>query len=561
MSTDSSHVRFVIKGSKVECGQEFLVTNYPDLLIRDNIVDGVPDRNLINRELPKDELKLSNFITNRDDFVYHEITCNLSREFASILHDECKENLRKTRSEHFLDREMPNFHTYCLGGSNYLTAAGEVAYFYKCRPRLVAAIQALTCYDALPVEIAQNNYTLTSYTQEDGEEVVAPRYYIEPLIHRITSVAKKVPCLSQFFARYKDIFGQWFAVTPQLSITEPPGTLDLESLQKKVIFDPANDIDLSKGGIYDPDAVDDLITWLEGNRRQEVVVHQLADQVGDLNPGQYITTKLMFPPYTLPGGSWHSFILGKIWGAIRGFGEIFSTIFGLFIVGCLVWYFIKVLMNCGYIHRAHGCSPQLAWSFCTEVLFTHHYQKVQRQRKTASGRTNTDLTESPIKKRRTMGENIKRVLSCGCIDDLRPSDSDEELRNSPAGQATRQEMSEILNRQVQRQEERLAFTRRVRSSIETLNRDVAAFKRLDKSPPPYVTPPSSNIAQSETMIHPNVPRLSPIRNLEPTFEKTSYVSDPSGRTSGSEPTGERVNFTPLADAPLPQPGYTVDDSP
>ena len=146
--------------------------------------------------MPKDELKLSNFITNRDDYIYHEISRNLHREFATVLHDECKENLRKTKSEHFLDREMPNFYTYRLGGSNYLTATGEVAYFYKCRPRLVAAIQAQTCYDALPVEIARNNYTLTSYTEEDGEEVVAPRYYIEPLTHRITSVGKKVPCLS-----------------------------------------------------------------------------------------------------------------------------------------------------------------------------------------------------------------------------------------------------------------------------------------------------------------------------------------------------------------------------
>ena len=176
---------------------------------------------------------------------------------------------------------------------------------------------------------------------------------------------KKSPASRSSFARYKDIFDQWFAVTPQLSVREPPGTLDLESLQKKVLFDPANDIDLSKGGVYDPGAVDDLITWLEGNRRQEVVVYQLADQVGNLNPGQYITPKLMFPSYTLPGGSWHSFILGKIWGAIRRLGEIFSTIFGLFIVGHLVWYLVKVLMNCGYIHRAHGCSPQLAWSFCT----------------------------------------------------------------------------------------------------------------------------------------------------------------------------------------------------
>ena len=132
MSTDNSHVRFVLKGTKTKCGQGFLVTNYPDLLIRDTIVDGAPDRNLISRELPKDELKLSNFITNRDDFIYHEISLNLRREFASVLHDECKENFRKTKSEHFLVREMPSYHTYRLGGSNYLTAAGEVAYFNKC---------------------------------------------------------------------------------------------------------------------------------------------------------------------------------------------------------------------------------------------------------------------------------------------------------------------------------------------------------------------------------------------------------------------------------------------
>ena len=89
-------------------------------------------------------------------------------------------------------------------------------------------------------------------------------------------------------------------------------------------------------------------------------MYQLADQVGHLNPGEYISPKLMFPSYTLPGGSWHSFILGKIWGAFGGLGEIFSSIFGLLIVGRLVWYVVKVLMNCSYIHRMHGCPAKLA---------------------------------------------------------------------------------------------------------------------------------------------------------------------------------------------------------
>ena len=341
--------------------------------------------------------------------------------------------------------------------------------------------------------------------------MVAPRYYIEPLTHRITSVAKKVP-------PQKGIFGQWFAVTPQLSITEPPGTLDFESLQKKAHFDHANDIDLSRGGVYDPDAVDDLISWLEGNRRQEVIVHQLADQVGDLNPGQYITPKLMFPSYTLPGGSWHKFILGKIWGAIRGLGEIFSTIFGLFIVGRIVWYLIKVIMNCGYIHSAHGCSPKLAWSFCTEVLFTHHYRKVQHWQRpsTANGRSDNDPTERPRIRRRTIQEKFKNVFSCNCLDDLRPSDSDEELPNSPAGQTSRQEMTDIMNLTVRRQEDRLASTRRVQANIEALNREVEAMHRLDRSPPPYVTPPAS---QSDVIVHPNAPRVSPMRNADSESER------------------------------------------
>ena len=207
MSTDSSHVRFFVKGTKTECGQEFLTTNYPDLLIRDMVINSVPGRDLISRELPKNELKLSNFITNRDDFIYHEISCNLRREFTSVLHDECKGNLHKTKSEHFLDRRIPNFHTYRLGGSNYLTASGEVAYFYKRRPRHVAAIQDQTCYDA---QVVKNNYTLTAYKQEDGGQVMAPRYHIVPFTHRITSVAKKVPCLSQFFCLVQGHF--WLMV-------------------------------------------------------------------------------------------------------------------------------------------------------------------------------------------------------------------------------------------------------------------------------------------------------------------------------------------------------------
>ena len=276
-------------------------------------------------------------------------------------------------------------------------------------------------------------------------------------------------------------------------------------MQKKVHFDHANDIDLSRGGVYNPDAVDDLISWLESNRHQDVIVHQLADQVGDLNPGQYITPKLMFPSYTLPGGSWHKFILGKIWGAIRGLGEIFSTLFGLFIIVRLVWYLIKVLMNCGYIHSAHGCSPKLAWSFCTEVLFTHHYRKVQRQQRptTFPGRSDNDPTERPRKHRRTVPVRLKSIFDCTGKNNLRASSSDEEAGNSPAAQAARQEMDDMI----QRQADRIAQVQRVRAEINVLN-------SLDGSPPPYVSPPRSGVRQPDVTVHPYALRISPMINGE-----------------------------------------------
>ena len=544
MSTDHSHVRFVIKGEKIECDQTFLTTNYQDLMVRKTMIKGVMDRELVTRQLPKDELKLSTFITNRDDYVYHTITRTLQREFSSILSDECKVNLRKTKTEHFLERQLPGLHMYRLGGSNYLTAAGEVAYFYKCRPRLVAAIRADTCYDALPVEIAKENSTLTTYFQADGQEAVVPNFYVEPLAHRLTSVAKKVPCLSKFFARYQDIFGQWFAVTPNLATTEPPGKLDLKTLNKRVSFSAASDVDLSRGGVYDPDAVDDLITYLEGNRRQDVVLHQIADQVGDLSPGQYITPRLMFPPHTLPGGSWHTFILGKLWGAIRGLGEIFSSIFGLLIVGLLVWYVVKVLMNCSYIHSVHGCSAQLAWSFCTEVFFTRIYR---REQGLVSERSDNDPSSGPRSNIRNRIFNFGNIFASKQNDNNESGDPDDSIPMP---------MQPIRRSQSVSQLRKHTDSTNPSHFQSQLDRALAAFQPyppgMSGSPPPqdYVNDPmvGSPLETTRTKLSTPVTTSEVARDgieIPPLPVQVGQAAGPFGPATRVKRTPNRIAFTPI----------------
>ena len=67
-------------------------------------------------------------------------------------------------------------------------------------------------------------------------------------------------------------------------------------------------------------------------------------------------------------------------------------------------------MNCGYIHSAHGCSQHLAWSFCTEVLFTHYYRKMQRKQQ-----SDNDPSGHP-RNRRTLRECVMSAACCSCLD-------------------------------------------------------------------------------------------------------------------------------------------------
>ena len=154
--------------------------------------------------------------------------------------------------------------------------------------------------------------------------------------------------------------------------------------------------------------------------------------------------------------------------------------------------------------------------------------------------------------------------SCGCIDDFQSSDSDD----GPASPASRQEMADIMDRAVQRQQDRLDSTRRVRANIEALNREVDTLHRIENSPPPYVTPPVSEITA-----HPNAPRSSPMRNAEVESERVTYRPDSSGQTFGRVqyarlPATERFTFTPVPGEstatsqprPLPNPPAAFNDN-
>ena len=293
--------------------------------------DGTLKAGLVKRHLPKDKISLSIFITNRDDTLYHHAKEQIRKEFVTIMKEDCHSNLEKSKTQHFLERKMPDFRSYRLGRANYVTTAGELMYFYKCEPNLTVAIETKTCYDALPIEIVWNP------KQAIRKQLPThPSYFLEPVTHRISQKAQEIPCILRFFSRYKDIFDRWFAITLTFERTDPPEIVNVQMLNRaiNVTYD---DTDFSQGGIYSKEDIDSLQRYLQMCRLQQASSYKLAPQAGNLNPNQVIIPSNLFPSYTLPGGSWHTFILGRIWGSLRSMGEIASVCLASCVILRTVW--------------------------------------------------------------------------------------------------------------------------------------------------------------------------------------------------------------------------------
>lgn len=422
VSTDKSLLRFVLKGNMEYCKRHVTRTNYDNIVLYEaNNPDGSRKRDLFKRELPPGSVSLSLFVVNRDDVLYHKLLQQVREEYSAVVADDCRAELEKTKLNHFLEREIPGYRSYRLGGSNYVTAAGEVIYTFKCKPTLVQALESDFCYDALPIRMVKETDHV-KFTKVDGTENEAPKHFLEPLTHRITSTAAKVPCVAKFFARYKDYFGRWFVITPRLKTVDAPDKLSVELLHRQANFSAFEETDFSQGGLYSTDEIDSLQNYLEMGRIQNAITIKLAEQATQLRPEDYLSPGMLFPPHAIPGGSWSTFIMGKVWGWIRSLGEFASIGLAILIIVRTTWYLIKVIVNCKLLYGVHGLSLGLGWAFCTEVLFAHHYRRSNHR-----GRLNPMGRQDPNQSRQRgfLDDCFRNACDCN------KSDSEDEQEMSP----------------------------------------------------------------------------------------------------------------------------------
>ena len=207
------------------------------------------------------------------------------------MEDECLTAFEAAKTTHFIERKMPEYRSFRLGGEHYATTAGEQMYFYKCQPQLLVARNTDKCYNALPVlTYSQRNLEIALISAE-------PTLFMEPVTHRISLTSHEVPCVDRFFSRYRDIFGRWFALTPIIQkIDEVPRNIEVRTLSKRVhlSLDEKDDLDFTHGGIYTNEEIDSLQTYLEIGRVQEAITFKLAHSIRHHYPRTTFVTTCSF---------------------------------------------------------------------------------------------------------------------------------------------------------------------------------------------------------------------------------------------------------------------------
>ena len=317
------------------------------------------------------------YVQNRDDVMYHKLTDAIKREFLRTQRESCRRNVNMAKLSQYVSRLEPSTSSFSFGSNVFATTSGEVFFYLSCRTTVVRALEAQHCFDALPVvEVRSRKLepNITIETDDGGfdEKTGFPKLFLEPLTHRLVTVANIVPCTWPLYAMYRDVQGRWVEVTPRLVKTlTKPDVQQIDVLSKLEYESSINPTFSTRAmGIYSERDLELMAEHLEFPRLQHALVHRLASQSAGLTPGEYIDPSIVFPDHVLPYGNWAGFVLGPIFAWFKKMGMITSVALFVFYTLKLVWFVWHSLMSCSHFYSVHGWSKHLIMSLCPAIYLT-----------------------------------------------------------------------------------------------------------------------------------------------------------------------------------------------
>jgi hypothetical protein len=367
MSTDGSLVRLIRRDPVPHCDRILYSTNYDSIYLYNAIKEGKP----FTRFVADAEISMTNYVKNRDDFLFHHVADEIEKEFRKVLKADCESRSTQTKSEFYYRHRDPGLTTWTQGEGLYSTTAGDITYTYKCAAILVQGLSMNTCYDALPVvRVQEGDHIL-------GKLLLDKRVYMEPLTHRITHQAVEVPCLKKFPAKYHNLDGNWIAVLPNLHRTSPPESPSNTHLPTKIFEERP---DFSKGGIYDDEEMERMERYREAPRTAMVMSYTMARQIGDseYRGGPHIRAEEMFPELRDPR-QWAKSLWTRTLAFLHFWGETAAIFVSLIAILRAINILVQWIYSLVVFKEVHGCTRQLCWTPCPGTFLLKQYRAYNKQ--------------------------------------------------------------------------------------------------------------------------------------------------------------------------------------
>jgi len=388
MSTDGSLVRLIKKTSVSKCGRIVHSTNHDNLFMYEHTLSA----ELFDRNIEPGEMEIPLFVKNRDDFLYNHLADALTDELKGLLRASCEQEHRFSKLDFWLQHRDPGLTTWYLENDTFATTAGEALYQYRCQPVEVIAKHLPDCYQALPVQrMAKDGTILESTTQE----------WMEPLTRRLTTAGVQVPCLKMFLPKYKTLYNQWMAATPEPMRSPPPEWKVPAKALEHHFF--RNRPDFSVGGIYDSKQIAAWQRYLDLSRSGLHVTSLLVMQMNQHYkeyPGHYIRAEQLFPDMNDPT-QWTSRLWSRTVVFLHLWGETAAILFGLLAMYRMAVSFLSWLYTVVVLREVHGCSRALFWTPCPDIFLLRQYKEVNKAQDDEHSPVRNDLDHpaGPAKKR------------------------------------------------------------------------------------------------------------------------------------------------------------------
>lgn len=355
MSTDGSLTRLIMQQPVSICRQIVYSTNYDKLFLYQ--IDKSRMHMPFTREVSPDAVSISTYINNRDDYLYNYIIDQITNEMGSVLVDNCRQQESQRRSTFFLRHHNPGLANFHAGGDTYATSAGEVLYYYRCRPLVAIPARLERCYDALPVRFNEQT------RKENPRVKLTGIFFAEPLTHRLVTTAAEIPCSAQFPGKYEMIDGTWVKASPAIHATPMP-TKPPEFLAKKPQFDRT--IDWSKGGAYTQETMHNMELLMEMPRRRDALGVKMALQSRFQYDTPHLSAHNLFPEDPV---TWFSGFASKFLRFLSIWGETAAIFTSLYFIWGMVKSLIEIVIGGKSIKEMEGCKSGLLMYICCPSAF------------------------------------------------------------------------------------------------------------------------------------------------------------------------------------------------